>query len=155
MGLGLSNEILLTLCDSSQASSGLFDMHEEALLFDIRHARPSDMLVYDLQFRLRCQGCDRRGGVSDHHFRRAGTSDSSKPRLERVIVAGGVRGCPRNYACHQRAPAGIVGSMMSWIKPMSFACWGFKVVPVWIISTTLSRVSWPSVPSAIASAIIC
>ena len=34
-----------------------------------RHRVPSDTLVFDLQFRLRCQGCNRRGGFSDHQFR--------------------------------------------------------------------------------------
>ena len=88
MGLGLSNEILLTLCDSSPAPSGLFDMHEEALLFDIRHARPSDFLVYDLQFRLRCKGCNRRSGFRITIFDERTRGDNSKPRLERVVVAG-------------------------------------------------------------------
>ena len=33
------------------------------------HRSPSDTLVYDLQFRLRCKGCNRRGGFRNH-FRR-------------------------------------------------------------------------------------
>ena len=94
-------------------------------------------------------------GLADSGVAKGWTrGDNSKPRLERVVVAGGVRGDGRDYTCHHRASGGIVGSMMSWIKPMSFACWGLKVVPAWIIPTTLSDVRRPSVPSAIVSAII-
>jgi len=47
-----------------------------------------DTLVYDLQFRLRCQGCNRRGGFRITIFDGRTRGDSSKPRLERVVVAG-------------------------------------------------------------------
>ena len=49
---------------------------------------PSDMLVYDLQFRLRCKGCNRRGGFRITIFDGRMRGDGSKPRLERVVVAG-------------------------------------------------------------------
>ena len=36
-----------------------------------RHRVPSDTLVFDLQFRLRCSHCNRPRGFSHHHLRRA------------------------------------------------------------------------------------
>ena len=48
-----------------------------------RHRLPSDFLVYDLQFRLRCSHCNARAG-----FRITIRGDNWKPRLERVVVAG-------------------------------------------------------------------
>ena len=53
-----------------------------------RHRLGSDTLVYDLQFRLRCKGCNRRGGFRNTIFDNRTRGDSSKPRLERVVVAG-------------------------------------------------------------------
>ncbi len=53
-----------------------------------RHRVPSDTLVFDLQFRLRCLHCNARSGfrisILDERMR----WDNSKPRLERVVVAG-------------------------------------------------------------------
>ena len=46
------------------------------------------MLVIDLQIRLRCKGCNRRGGLRITIFDERSRGDSSKPRLERVVVAG-------------------------------------------------------------------
>jgi hypothetical protein len=48
---------------------------------------PSDMLVYDLQFRLRCSHCNRRGGFRITIFDNRTRGDNSKPRLERVAAA--------------------------------------------------------------------
>ena len=48
----------------------------------------SDMLVFDLQFRLRCSHCNRRSGFRITIFDNRTRGDSSKPRLERVVVAG-------------------------------------------------------------------
>ena len=45
------------------------------------------MLVFDLQFRLQCQGCNRRGGFRITIFDERTRGDSSKRRLERVILA--------------------------------------------------------------------
>ena len=42
----------------------------------------------DLQFRLRCRGCNRRSGFCITIFDERSRGDSSKPRLERVVVAG-------------------------------------------------------------------
>ena len=42
----------------------------------------------DLQFRLRCQGCNRRAGFRITIFDERTRGDSSKPRLERVVVTG-------------------------------------------------------------------
>jgi len=53
-----------------------------------RYRLASDMLVYDLQFRLRCEGCNRRSGFRITIFDERTRGDSSKPRLERVVVAG-------------------------------------------------------------------
>ena len=53
-----------------------------------RHRLPSDFLVYDLQFRLRCSHCNRRSGFRITIFDERSRGDSSKPRLERVVVAG-------------------------------------------------------------------
>jgi len=49
-----------------------------------RHRLASDMLVYDLQFRLRCRRSGFRITIFDNRTR----GDNSKPRLERVVVAG-------------------------------------------------------------------
>jgi hypothetical protein len=53
-----------------------------------RHQMPSDTLVFDLQFRLRCEGCNRRAGFRITIFDNRTRGDNSKPRLERVVVAG-------------------------------------------------------------------
>jgi hypothetical protein len=41
-----------------------------------------------LQFRLRCQGCDRRGGFRITIFDTRTRGDNWKPRLERIGVRG-------------------------------------------------------------------
>ena len=46
------------------------------------------VLVVDLQFRLRCKGCNRRSGFRPTIFDNRTRGDSSKPRVERVVVAG-------------------------------------------------------------------
>jgi hypothetical protein len=46
------------------------------------------VIVVDLQFRLRCRGCTRRSGFRITIFDESSRGDSSKPRLERVVVAG-------------------------------------------------------------------
>jgi hypothetical protein len=55
----------------------------------LRHL-PSDTLIYDLQYRLRCRHCNRRSGfriaVVDNHRR----GDNSVPRRERIVVPGEV-----------------------------------------------------------------
>ena len=48
----------------------------------------SDMLVYDLQFRLWCKGCYAGAGFRITIFDERTRGDSSKPRLERVVAAG-------------------------------------------------------------------
>jgi hypothetical protein len=53
-----------------------------------QHRVGSDMLVYDLQFRLRCSHCDRRDGFRITIFDSRTRGDNTKPRLERVVVAG-------------------------------------------------------------------
>ena len=53
-----------------------------------RHRVPSDTLVYDLQFRLHCTYRNCRRGFRITIFDNRGRGDNSKPRLERVVVAG-------------------------------------------------------------------
>ena len=53
-----------------------------------RYRLASNTLVFDLQFRLRCQGCNRRSGLRITIFDNRTRGDNSKPRLERVVVAG-------------------------------------------------------------------
>ena len=53
-----------------------------------RYRLPSDTLVFDLQFRLRCSHCNRRSGFRITIFDGRTRGDNSKPRLERVVVAG-------------------------------------------------------------------
>jgi hypothetical protein len=53
-----------------------------------RHRLPSDTLVFDLQFRLRCKGCNRWSGFRITIFDDRTRGDNSKPRLARVVVAG-------------------------------------------------------------------
>src|ERR1051325_9672241 len=52
------------------------------------HRFPSDTLVYDLQFRLRCRHCNRRSGFRIAVVDDRGRGEKSVPRRERVIVAG-------------------------------------------------------------------
>ena len=52
-----------------------------------RYRLPSDTLVYDLQFRLWCEGAQPPGGFRITIFDERSRGDS-KPRLERVVVAG-------------------------------------------------------------------
>jgi hypothetical protein len=49
---------------------------------------PSDTLVFDLQFRLRCSHCNARAGFRITIFNERTRGDSSKPRLERAVVVG-------------------------------------------------------------------
>jgi hypothetical protein len=52
-----------------------------------RRARLSSLtLIYDLQYRLRCQSCNRRDGFAISIIDRRDINDPSRPRLERVIV---------------------------------------------------------------------
>jgi hypothetical protein len=53
-----------------------------------RHRVPSDTLVFDLQYRLRCSHCNRRDGFWISILDERTRWDNSKPRLERVVVAG-------------------------------------------------------------------
>jgi hypothetical protein len=53
-----------------------------------RHRVPSDTLVFDLQFRLRCSHCNARAGFRITIFDTRTRGDNWKPRLERVVVAG-------------------------------------------------------------------
>jgi hypothetical protein len=53
-----------------------------------RHRLPSDTLVFDLQFRLRCSHCNARAGFRISILDERERWDNSKPRLERVVVAG-------------------------------------------------------------------
>jgi hypothetical protein len=48
-----------------------------------RHRVPSDFLVYDLQFRLRCTYCNARAGFRITIFDTRTRGDNAKPRLER------------------------------------------------------------------------
>ena len=52
-----------------------------------RYRFPSDTLVFDLQFRLRCSHCNARAGFRITVFDGRARGDSSL-RLERVVVAG-------------------------------------------------------------------
>jgi hypothetical protein len=53
-----------------------------------RHRVPSDTLVFDLQFRLRCSHCNCWRGFRITILDLRTQWDNSKPRLERVVVAG-------------------------------------------------------------------
>jgi hypothetical protein len=53
-----------------------------------RNHVPSDTLVYDLQFRLRCSHCNARAGFRITIFDNRRCGDNWKSRLERVVVAG-------------------------------------------------------------------
>jgi hypothetical protein len=54
-----------------------------------QHRIPSDTLVYDLQFRLRCKHCNRIDGFGITIFDARCLANSSLPRVERVIVPKG------------------------------------------------------------------
>jgi hypothetical protein len=54
--------------------------------FQRRYRLPSDTLVYDLRYRLRCQHCTRRQGFRISVIDTRSRGDLSKPRIERVIV---------------------------------------------------------------------
>ena len=56
-----------------------------------RYRVPSDTLVFDLQFRLRCSHCNRRSGFRITIFDNRTRGDNAKPRLERAVVAGSER----------------------------------------------------------------
>src|SRR5271166_4884057 len=56
-----------------------------------RYRLASDTLIFDLQSRLRCKGCNRRSGFRITIFDERTRGDGSKPRLERVVVGGGVQ----------------------------------------------------------------
>jgi hypothetical protein len=53
-----------------------------------RHRLGSDTLVYGLQIRLRCEGCNRWSGFRITIFDTRTRGDNSKPRLEWVVVVG-------------------------------------------------------------------
>jgi hypothetical protein len=53
-------------------------------LLQRRYRLGSDTLVFDLQFRLRCQGCNRRSGFRIAIFDERTRGDSSKSRLEQT-----------------------------------------------------------------------
>jgi hypothetical protein len=53
-----------------------------------RHRVPSDTLVFDLQFRLRCSHCNHHGRFRITIFDTRTRGCNWKPRLERVVVAG-------------------------------------------------------------------
>ena len=57
-----------------------------------RHRVPSDFLVYELQFRLRCSHCNARAGFRITILDTRTRGDNWKPRLERVVVAAGSEG---------------------------------------------------------------
>jgi hypothetical protein len=50
------------------------------------HRVPSDMLVYDLQFRLRCRQCNRTHGFAISLADERQRGNSAQPRVERVVV---------------------------------------------------------------------
>jgi hypothetical protein len=57
-----------------------------------KHGVPSDILVYDLQFRLRCSRCNARMGFRITIFDTRTRGDNWKPRLERVVAGSEARG---------------------------------------------------------------
>ena len=57
-----------------------------------RRRVPSDTLVFDLQFRLRCSHCNARMGFRITIFDERTRGDNWKPRLEPGGCGGGVRG---------------------------------------------------------------
>ena len=68
-----------------------------------RHRMPSDTLVFDLQFRLRCKGCNRRSGFRITILDERSRGDSSKPRLERVVT---ISRSDLGRRCHKKAATG-------------------------------------------------
>ena len=53
-----------------------------------RYKVASDTLVFELQFRLRCKGCNGWRGFRITILDARTRGDNWKPRLERVVVAG-------------------------------------------------------------------
>ena len=74
------HEVIVVRCPCGRS----VEYHKEFL--QRRHRVPSDFLVYDLQFRLRCSHCNRRAGFRITIFDNRTRGDNSKPRLERVVV---------------------------------------------------------------------
>ena len=68
-----------------------------------RHRVQSDTLVFDLQFRLRCTGCDNRRGFRITIFDKRTRGDNAKPRLERVVA---INRSDLGRRCHKKAATG-------------------------------------------------
>jgi hypothetical protein len=51
------------------------------------HRIPSSTLIYDLQYRLRCQQCNRRDGFDIGILDTRARGDSHQPRVERPVVS--------------------------------------------------------------------
>jgi hypothetical protein len=71
-----------------------------------RHYRiPSDTLVYDLQFRLRCGHCNRIDGFAIGIVDTRNRGDNSAPRTERIVVSSGriAQSYSTAWACTHRA----------------------------------------------------
>jgi hypothetical protein len=68
-----------------------------------RHRVPSDTLVYDLQFRLRCTYCNCRRGFRITILDARTRWDNSKPRLERVAA---INDSDLGRRCHKKAATG-------------------------------------------------
>jgi len=58
-------------------------------LLQRRHRIPSDTLIFDLQFRLRCGQCNRQSGFRIAVADQRGRGDKAAVRTERVIVPAG------------------------------------------------------------------
>lgn len=58
-------------------------------LLERRYRIPSDTLVYDLRYRLRCRQCNRIEGFRISVLDRRNIGDRSMPVEERVVVGGG------------------------------------------------------------------
>jgi hypothetical protein len=50
------------------------------------HRLPSDTLIYDLQYRLRCRHCNRTNGFGIIVEDRRDLQDSTKPRITTIVV---------------------------------------------------------------------
>ncbi len=78
-----SHEVIVVRCPCGRS----VEYHKRFL--QRRHRVPSDTLVYDLQFRLRCcTYCNCRRGFRITILDARTRWDNSKPRLERVVVTG-------------------------------------------------------------------
>ena len=76
-------EVIVVICDcgwSTEYGRGFLQRN---------HRVPSDTLVYDLQYRLRCKHCNRTAGFEISILDDRNRGDKSKPRAERVIVPRG------------------------------------------------------------------